>query len=38
MLVQGGLSPTKAAKQVCLGRSTVYRKLAAITDAQSRRP
>jgi DNA invertase Pin-like site-specific DNA recombinase len=34
VLVQSGLSPTKAAKQVGLGRSTVYRELAASIDAQ----
>ena len=28
LLVQGGLSPTRAAKQVGLGRSTLYRELA----------
>lgn len=28
VLVQGGLSPTRAAKQVGLGRSTLYRELA----------
>ncbi len=30
-LVRGGLSPTKAADQVGLGRSTVYRELARLT-------
>ena len=28
LLIQGGLSPTRAAKQVGLGRSTLYRELA----------
>jgi DNA invertase Pin-like site-specific DNA recombinase len=32
-LVRGGLSPTKAADQVGLGRSTVYRELARLTAA-----
>ena len=31
-LVRGGLSPTKAAHQVGLGRSTVYRELALLAD------
>ena len=38
VLVQSGLSPTKAAKQVGLGRSTVYRELAASIDAQPNSP
>lgn len=38
VLVQGGLSPTKAAKQVGLGRSTVYRELAASIDTQPTSP
>jgi DNA invertase Pin-like site-specific DNA recombinase len=33
MLVRSGLSPTKAADQVGLGRSTVYRELALLTRA-----
>ena len=33
-LVGSGMSPTKAAKQVGLGRSTVYRELAAITKGE----
>ena len=32
-LVRSGLSPTKAADQVGLGRSTVYRELALLTGA-----
>ena len=35
LLVEGGLSPTKAAAQVGLGRSTVYRELA-LRDATDR--
>ncbi len=31
-LVGSGMSPTKVARQVGLGRSTVYRELAAITE------
>ena len=28
LLIQGGMSPTKTAKQIGLGRSTLYRELA----------
>lgn len=38
MLVGSGMSPTKAAKQVGLGRSTVYRELAAITEDEPNSP
>ena len=37
-LVGSGMSPTKAAKQVGLGRSTVYRELAAITEDEPNSP
>ena len=37
-LVGSGMSPTKAARQVGLGRSTIYRELAAITEAEPNRP
>ena len=33
-LVGSGMSPTKAAKQVGLGRSTVYRELAAVAEGE----
>ena len=29
-LIEGGLSPTRAAEQLGLGRSTLYRELAAV--------
>lgn len=37
-LVGSGMSPTKAAKQVGLGRSTVYREIAAITEGEPDNP
>ncbi len=37
-LVGSGMSPAKAAKQVGLGRSTVYRELAAITEGEPNSP
>ena len=38
MLVASGMSPTKAARQVGLGRSTVYREIAAITEGAPNSP
>lgn len=32
-LIRGGLTPSKAARQVGLGRSTLYRELALMPDA-----
>jgi DNA invertase Pin-like site-specific DNA recombinase len=37
-LVRGGLTPSKAARQVGLGRSTLYRELALMPDALRRSP
>jgi len=33
-LIRGGLTPSKAARQVGLGRSTLYRELALMPDAR----
>ena len=38
MLVRAGLSPTQAAAQVGLGRSTLYRELALIPEIDTARP